>query len=202
VPIEPRGRGRFTLADRSLVLGPREHGRAGLITIVATKYTTARATAERAVDAALGALGRSAPASTRREPLYGSPADAGGPTADRCDPRAAAAPSGDAIEARLALLHGSRATALARAFRGHADWTLPLAPGSAALRGEVHHAAREEAALTLGDALRRTGLGAEGLPDALALAGAASIMRQELGWTAAREREELALVERELRPAG
>ena len=65
-------------------------------------------------------------------------------------------------------------------------------PGTRVLRAEVAHAVRTEMAQTLEDLVRRrTDLGVGRLPVA-ALEEAAHLMANELGWTGARTRREVA----------
>jgi glycerol-3-phosphate dehydrogenase len=112
-----------------------------LISVAGTKYTTARAVAERVTDRILSKLGHKAvPCRTATEPLPMS------------------VPTG---EARLI------------------------------------HAARNEMAVTLVDALvRRTPLGALGYPGDKAAARAADVVGGELGWNEERKTAELAELRR------
>jgi glycerol-3-phosphate dehydrogenase len=66
---------------------------------------------------------------------------------------------------------------------------------SPVIAAQIHRAATAELALGLGDAVfRRTGLGTSGHPGEPALADAATVMAEALGWTEARRQEELAAV--------
>ncbi len=70
---------------------------------------------------------------------------------------------------------------------------LDTLPESATLRAEVVHAVRSEMARRLDDVVfRRTDLGTAGAPGEAALAAAAALMGDELGWDEARRREEIA----------
>jgi glycerol-3-phosphate dehydrogenase len=172
-----------------------DHGSRGgpdnVISAAGVKYTTARRVAERAVDAVFRKLGRVPPACrTAQTPVHGGE-------------EATLPPLEDAVGARLAAGHGSRAPALARLFATRGGWCAPLAPGEVVLRGEVLHAVRDEMALHLPDViLRRTELGAEECPRAATLEAAAACMGEELGWSAARRLEEIEAVRRAYLPLG
>jgi glycerol-3-phosphate dehydrogenase len=70
-----------------------------------------------------------------------------------------------------------------------------LAPGCPVIKAEIVHAAREEMAVSLADAvLRRTALAHTAAPGREIVGAAATLMAAELGWTAARvEAEHAAL---------
>jgi len=64
-------------------------------------------------------------------------------------------------------------------------------------RALLAHAARHEMVVTLADAvMRRTPLGATGLPDAVTINEAAGIVGDVLGWSADRQRDEIAALRR------
>jgi glycerol-3-phosphate dehydrogenase len=81
--LVPGERDAAGLWSHSLVVDhEKEDGLAGLVSILGAKYTTARAVAEKAIDAVFGRLGRPSPgcrtATTQlpmARPLAGSPAD-------------------------------------------------------------------------------------------------------------------------------
>ena len=74
-----------------------------------------------------------------------------------------------------------------------AAWCSRVAQDSPVIGAELVWAVRKEMAVTLKDAVvRRTPLGALGYPGAAAAARAASIVGAELGWSAERQREEIA----------
>jgi glycerol-3-phosphate dehydrogenase len=77
------------------------------------------------------------------------------------------------------------------------DWRTRIAPDSPVIGAELILAARKEMAPTLADiVIRRTPLGALGDPGEGALARAAAIVGDELGWSDARRGEEIAAVTR------
>ena len=130
--------GRVSLARHERV----EDRGGGLITVAGTKYTTARAVAERVTDLVFRKLGRAAvPCQTARTPLP---------------------------------------------FKRSVD---------------LREAVRDEMVVTLADAvIRRTPMGALGLPGDQELAGAAAIVGAELGWSPERTQQEIAGVHRFYEP--
>ena len=76
------------------------------------------------------------------------------------------------------------------------EWRTRLAPDSPVIGAELVLAARKEMAPTLADiVIRRTPLGALGHPGDDAVARAAKIVGDELGWSEDRRREEIAAVD-------
>jgi glycerol-3-phosphate dehydrogenase len=176
----------------------RDHGRDGadgLITAAGTKYTTARATAERVTDRVLAKLGRPAvPCRTAATVLPGGAIrDVGLAIADGRREHDAGLPS-DTIP-HLIGAYGSRFRDVLDVAADRPDWRTRIAHESPVIGAQLVHAARREMAVTLGDVvLRRTPLGALGDPGPDALARAAAIVGGELGWTDERQREEIAAV--------
>ena len=144
VPGAGDGRGLWT---RSRVVDHgREDGLSGLLSLLSVKYTTARAIAEKAVDAAIALLGRRA---------------------------------------------GPCRTAVER---------LPRAAPEGPLAQRARHAAAEEAAVHLDDAvLRRLDLGTAGRPSLPAVEEVAVAMAEALGWDAGRRAAERDRLEAALR---
>ncbi len=171
------------LAERSRIVDHGEsHGIRGLVSLTGAKYTTARASAQSAIDRIFDHLGTTPPRCRTDElPIYGGSSHDGA--------------SGGAVETRLRENHGSAAGELAGRFAAADGWSEPLGPGSEILRGEVFHAVREEMALTLSDVVfRRTAMGAEARPGDGELSAAAAIMAAELGWSDARRKDEIGSV--------
>ena len=177
-------------------------GHPGLISIFSVRYTTARHSAETAVDMVMrtarprwerhdGDLAR-----RQRRLRLGRPPARRGSRAPTCPARrqrcgsawpAATAPTGARWWAWR-----PNGPGLAR----------PLAEGCAVTGAEILHAVRHEAAITLADAvLRRTEAGTAGHPGRGALEAAAAIMATALGWDTARVAAEVADVEA-VYPAG
>jgi glycerol-3-phosphate dehydrogenase len=155
----------------------RSEGLSGLLSVVGVKYTTARDVAEKTVDRSLALLGRPHVASrSATTPL------AGGDFESLRDLVAGAASE------HLAFSYGSRSgrvLALGASER--------VSEASPVLTNEIRHAVREEMAVDLASVvLRRTELGSAGHPGPAALARAASLVAEELGWS---ERKKLAEIE-------
>jgi glycerol-3-phosphate dehydrogenase len=141
VPARVRTGHPPALDGHELVFEHRAEGLDGLISVAGTKYTTARAVAERIVD--------------RLERLLDVPHC---PSQSANTPLPRVASTGDDL---------------------------------------LRHAARHEMVMSLQDAVvRRTTLGALGCPDDAALAHAAAIVGDELGWPAERRRDEIAALRR------
>ncbi len=141
VPAKLRSDGTPTLEGHELVFEHSASGLRGAISVAGTKYTTARAVAERIVDRVFALLERPVPA---------------------------------CVSASTPLPHVS--------LEG---------------RALLAHAAKEELVVTLADAvMRRTPLGALGLPDAATITDAASVVGDVLGWSSDRQRDEIAALRR------
>jgi len=178
----------------------RDHaaeGVEGLVSVVGTKYTTARAVAERVTDRVLSKLGKAAvPCHTATTALPGGGIrDVGFTIGEARRDHDAGLPS-DTIP-HLIGAYGSRFRDVLEVAATRPDWRTRIAKDSPVIGAQLVHAARREMALTLADAvLRRTPIGALGDPGDDALAGAAAIVGAELGWSEDRRREEIAAVKR------
>ena len=191
VPGRPDGQG-VRLEGHEQVEDHSSQGIKGLLTIAATKYTTARAVAERVVEKAIATLGTPPVACrTAVTPLPGG--DLGDITRAITEARRdfdAQLPS-DTIP-HLIAAYGSRFTSITDLVQQRPDLGQRLAPTSPVIGAQLVWAVREEMAGTLRDAvLRRTPLGAIGHPGDAAAHRAAAIMASELGWTERRTDEEL-----------
>ena len=192
LPASSRG-GSVRLETRSAVVDHRSDGIQGLISMLGVRYTTARDTAERAVDGVVDQLARAAsPCRTAAVPLIG------GDIPDiEAFLRDATAAEGDAVPARtrqrLARTYGSRYGVVLDGLAASAEDRRPLGATCAVTAGEVRHAVRQEMAVSLSDALlRRTEAGSAGYPGDDALKNAAGIMAGELGWTRQQVESEIA----------
>lgn len=102
------------------------------------------------------------------------------------------------VVARLVARYGSEAAARITQQAQEPSSPLPVLPDSEVTLAEVRHAVRVEQATTLGDVvLRRTGLGAAGLPPARTLQACATIVAEELGWDEARTQREVDSLSRD-----
>ena len=185
------------LMKESRVVDHSKHGLPGLVSMFGVRYTTARHTAQDAVDAVFRALGHQTPPPCRTAvtPLQGG-------SINRMDTflRAVAQRHVDGIPAatlkRIATTYGTgydRVLQLARDLPALGD---PLGCSCDVIGAEILYAARAEMALKLADALvRRTEAGSAGHPGADAVARAAAIMARAHGWDEWRTRNEVGEVE-------
>jgi glycerol-3-phosphate dehydrogenase len=197
VPGAPRGGDPAALLGSSEILDHSRDGAAGAITIVGAKYTTARATAERAVNLAARKLGR--PLSRSRTAVAVLP---GAGIADH-EALAIETARDSGVELPLPLLrhlvgrYAEAAATIVRLMAERPDTAAPLSEATPTIAAEVVHAIRNECAPRLADiVLRRTTLGAAGRPGADALHACAGIAARELGWDRDRVTEEVDAVER------
>jgi glycerol-3-phosphate dehydrogenase len=207
---------RVTLLRDSPFIDHGEDGCAHLFSLVGVRYTTARHSAERAVDAMTRALGiHSAACATATTRLDGG-------DIDRFDVFLAEArrQATDAVPAalieRLVFNYGTRWQDVISTGTGsresrvddgdggrdgspnrRADLLQPLGTGCDVTRAEILYAVREEMAVTLGDALlRRTEAGSRGHPGRAAVEAAADVMTNEIGWSATRRADEIQALAR------
>ena len=196
------GSADLKFAHRSRLVDHRaERGLDGLLTLIGVRYTTGPIDAIRAVDRVVERLGRRV-AGSRLEatPVHGGTF---GDFDALVDGLTTAAPPGlgDGTLRALAHNHGTAATAVVRLAASRPEWQSTL-PGSEVLGAEIVHAARDEMALTLADAVfRRTDLCTAGHPGEPALSAAARLMAEALAWDRARAAAELDQVRRRLRLA-
>ena len=96
----------------------------------------------------------------------------------------------------LIALYAERSADIIRLMHERPELQAPVGAGVDTLAAEIVYVIREEMALRLADAvIRRTTLGSAGPPGADALATCARVAAAELGWDAARVRDEIAAVE-------
>lgn len=196
LPAEPGPNGEARLITETQVRDHRRDGIDGLLSIVGVRYTTARASAQHAVDVACDALGRGRPpCRTAETPLVGGEM----PRFDEyLTSESAQRPPGiDAITLRrLILSYGTRYGTVLKLLLSDPAEAAPLGRACPVTRGEVRHAVRHEMAVRLADAiLRRTEAGSAGHPGADALQAAAHVLADELGWSEARIKDEIDDVE-------
>lgn len=194
VPAVVRG-GRAAPAGHEQIRDHSAEGRDGLVSVAGTKYTTARAVAQRVTDLSLSKLKKPAvPSRTATTPLPGgSIRDVGLAIADARREHDEGLPS-DTIP-HLIGAYGSRYRDVLDLTASRPEWRTRIAPDSPVIGAQLVMAARCEMALTLADAvIRRTPIGALGCPADEALERAAAIVGAELGWSADRKKDEIASV--------
>jgi glycerol-3-phosphate dehydrogenase len=197
LPMVKRQDHHVQLLRESLVTDHATDGAPGLVSMFGVRYTTARATAERAIDTVFRALGdRTSPACrTAETPLVG------GDIARKDDfLRAVSSPQTSGLPVdllqRLAFTYGTRYPAVLEPLREDPMLANPIGRDCAVSGAEILHATKHEAAVRLADALiRRTDAGSAGHPGADAIERAAAIMARHEGWDEWRIRNEIAEVE-------
>jgi glycerol-3-phosphate dehydrogenase len=177
----------------SRVVDHGDHGLPGLISMFGVRYTTARHTAEQAVDAVFRSMGHATapPCRTAETPLHGG-------SIAHMDNflKAVLLRDVDGISSetlrRIAGTYGTGYDGVLRIARDVPALARPLGQNCDVVGAEILYAAKQEMALKLGDAvIRRTEAGAAGHPGADALERAATIMARVHGWDATRTRHEI-----------
>ena len=194
LPSRPGSGPHVQLAKNSLVRDHRRDGLQGLVTVVGVRYTTARRTAERAVDCVFDHLGRTIAPQSRSTttPLVG------GLGFDETRDAAALAQElpglGRQDSERLLRTYGHRSHAVA-ALMADERLRCPMSSACPISFAEVEFAVREEMACTLADViLRRTEAGTAAHPGDEALDAASRHMAGLLGWDAERITAEVRAV--------
>jgi glycerol-3-phosphate dehydrogenase len=184
------------LATQSQIRDHRADDLPGLVSVVGVRYTTARHTAQQAIDVVFSALDRSGqPSRSAVIPLAGGDT---GPFAEFVSRTISERPPAldETTAERLARGYGSEVSRVLDAIVSEPDLGRPLGPSCPITRAEVLDALRHEMAATLADVLlRRTEAGALAHPGAGAAREAAALMSRELGWDQARIERELAALD-------
>jgi glycerol-3-phosphate dehydrogenase len=192
VPAVAGRDGSLALEGQEQVWDHALEGMEGLMSVAGTKYTTARAVAERVTNALAAKVGRMG--------TVCSTADTVLPGGDLGDVAMAVAAARHDYDSNLPSdtiphLFGAYGSRFREVLEGPGDPACRydrVASASPVIGAEIAWAARNEMALTLRDGvLRRTPLGALGHPGDAAAARAAAIMGAELGWSEERRRQEL-----------
>ncbi len=195
VPAVLKGDGSVSLEGREQIRDLKHEGIDGVLTVAGTKYTTARATAERVINLALRTLAQ--PVGRCRTAVTPLP---GGDLGDVVDAVSAARREYDArlptdTIPHLVTAYGSRYRQILELANQNPDWRERVANDSAVIGAQLVWAVRHEMALTLADAIiRRTPLGAMGHPGEKATERAAQIVGAELGWSEEKKRDEIESV--------
>lgn len=185
------------LVKESRVVDHAKHGMPGLVSVFGVRYTTARGTAELAVDTVFRALGHETPPRCRTAET----SLVGGSIAHVDNfLKAALLRDVDSVDIdslrRVATTYGTSYDQVLQIARDIPALGRPLGRDCHVLGAEILHAARGEMAMKLGDAvLRRTEAGAAGHPGTDALERAAAIMARAHGWDERRTRNEVAEVD-------
>lgn len=185
------------LLRESAVVDHAAHGAPGLISIHGVRYTTARHTAEEAVNAVFRVLGHGNPPPCRTDhtPLWGGGiSDVSAFVKNAAD--AGESPVSPDTLARLAATYGTEYHRVLNIAREAPALGPPIGEHTDVTGAEIVFAARHEMAITLADAvIRRTEAGSGGHPGADALQRAAALMAWVHGWDARQMEEEVEAVE-------
>jgi glycerol-3-phosphate dehydrogenase len=196
VPAAVHG-GRVGLEGHEQVRDHAGAGIEGILSVAGTKFTTARAVAERITTTVLTKLQHTpVPCRTASTPLPGgSIRDIGLAIADARREFDEGLPT-DTIP-HLIAAYGSRYRDVMDVAADRPDWRTRIAHDSPVIGAELVLAARKEMAPTLADiVIRRTPLGALGYPGDRAVERAAAIVGAELKWSDDRRRDEIGGVRR------
>ncbi len=189
--------GGLSFGKQSRLIDHRQHGQAGLISLISVRYTVARRDAVEALDVAAVQLDNPRPGGdSTSAPLAGG---------DVPDFESALR----AFQARRPpWLTAESSEGMLRNYGTHARRILELAEREPRLGGcftdshvslaEAIYSVRAEAAQRMADVVfRRTELGTDGHPGAAALDELQALLGEECGWSAKRILEERAIVDRE-----
>ncbi|MGN6517417.1 MAG: glycerol-3-phosphate dehydrogenase/oxidase, partial [Rhizomicrobium sp.] len=194
-PLVDDGSGDTYDASRraELVDHSKDDGLTGLFSAIGGKWTTSRDLAEKTVDTLVEKLGaKTMPCSTRTAPTPGGNISRFAAFKAQMEAGHDPVPNID----HLARLYGTRVRDVLAIAGNRPDLREPLSE-SGDIGAQILFATREEAAVTLEDAImRRTGIGQLGDPGEARLARAAELMAAEMGWSDARKAQELADVRR------
>jgi glycerol-3-phosphate dehydrogenase len=185
------------LLRESTVVDHARDGAPGLVSMFGVRYTTARATAEAAIDAVFRQRGdrHPPPCRTTTTPVRGGAIG----TKDQFL-RAVAVRDIPGVSSkllrRLAETYGTQYDAVLHLLREDVALAAPLGEHCAVSGAEIVYAVRHEAAVRLTDALiRRTEAGSAGHPGPDAIERAGALMAAEQQWDEWRLRREIAEVE-------
>lgn len=192
-----RQQGGLSFGKQSRLIDHRNHGVAGLISLINVRYTVARRDAFDAVNLGELQLGvRGGRADSEWRPLHGGNFDDFLAAVRACARERPAWFPPAAIDP-LVRNYGSN-TGRVLSLAQHEPRLRRCFPGSQVTHAEAVYAVREEKALRMSDVVfRRTELGTAGHPGTAALLELQTLLRDELAWSEQRAAQELALVERE-----
>ena len=185
------------LLRESVVVDHRRQGVGGLVSIFGVRYTTARQTAQDAVDTVFRVLATKnpPPCRTAETPLAGGTMTNVAGFLKAALLRDIDGVSQDSLR-RIATCYGAGYDAVLQIARDIPALAKPLGEQCAVTGAEILHAARAEMAMKLSDAvIRRTEAGSAGHPGQEALQRAAAIMARVHAWDDARRQQEIDEVE-------
>jgi glycerol-3-phosphate dehydrogenase len=193
--VSSRGHHVKLLRESAVVDHARDNA-PGLVSMFGVRYTTARATAERAVDTIFRARGdRNPPACrTAETPIAGGAI----PDKEKFLRKVTSRDTNASREVlrRLALTYGTEHAAVLQLLHEDSTLAAPLGRECAVTGAEILYATRHEAAVHLTDALiRRTEAGSAGHPGTDAIERAAVLMAREHAWDPQKLSAEVANVE-------
>jgi glycerol-3-phosphate dehydrogenase len=196
LPMVSGDKGQVALLRESAVVD-HANDAPGLVSMFGVRYTTARATAERAIDTVFRRRGvRTVPRCRTAE----TPVNGGAITDREQFLRSVTLLEIDGVSRdmlqRLALTYGTGYGEPLQPVRQDSSLALPLGVRCPVSRAEILHAVRQESAIKLSDALiRRTEAGSAGHPGADAIENAAAVMARELRWNEWQRQTEIDEVE-------
>ena len=182
----------LTLLKQSVVHDHRQDGSPGLVSLLGVRYTTARHTAQQAVDTVFSILDIAPPpCQTHSTPVVGGTLTDVRAFFEEATHNTLTTPD-HITRGRLARTYGSTHTTLLNNIQTTPSDHELLSTHCNITHAEVRHAVNAEMAVHLPDViLRRTAAGSAGQPDDTALRAAADIMAQELNWSAERIESEI-----------
>jgi len=175
-------------------------GLQGLLSALGGKWTTSRHVAEQIVDKVVGKNNLAVSASsTDTNTVWGGDTGAFRPFVKA--QQAHYRQFDNHTIAYLCQSYGSRIDELMQYVESDPGLAKPLSTTTPEIGAQIKRAVIEEMAINLDDAVfRRTGLGTLGHPGVLALAKAADIMGQELGWSEMEKSQQIRRCEQQFEP--
>jgi len=181
------------LVRKSRVVDHRsESGLSGLITILGVKYTTARHTAQKAIDLVFDNIGKTPPpCNTNHTQLHGGEMDHFSDYLSSTVKQDSDTLAPDTID-HWVRSYGTKYPHVKELLPESDDQSQLSLHSNPVITAQVLYAVREEMAIKLADVvLRRTGIGSIGRPDDTTLETIAKCMALELDWTAERIKLEI-----------
>jgi glycerol-3-phosphate dehydrogenase len=185
----------LSFGKESRIIDHREHGVAGLVTLIGIRFTTARADANEALNILLQQFpSRTSPPPTHRLPLPGG--DIADFLAFQLDAQRAEPEIDPRALSALLRNHGAEYWRVLDAANGA---RAALVPGTTTLCAELWHTVEHEMAVHLEDVvMRRTDLAAGAHPGRAVLQHCATVVGERLAWSSQRMNSEVAATEHTL----